>query len=147
MSELGKLLRERDIPFNHRDRRIMCFAHVINICCQHVVKQLTNIENLDDSHYSLAQARDGEVLDPISLGRNIVRGIRSSGQRRLNFEQTIEDGNQKGWFRVGNPPTALQIRRLQLLHDIKTRWDSIYFMIKRLREMRPVCYTHNLLSG
>jgi hypothetical protein len=25
-----------------------------------------------------------------------------------------------------------------LLRDIPTRWDSIYFMIRRLRQMRPV---------
>jgi hypothetical protein len=28
---------------------------------------------------------------------------------------------------------------LQPLRDVKTQWDSVYKMLERLRELRPVC--------
>jgi hypothetical protein len=59
-----------------------------------------------------------------------VRVLRSSSSRRDAFDQHIRDGNEKGWFDVG---------QLQLLRDVKTRWDSVYYMLRRLRELQPVC--------
>jgi len=44
LEELKDLLHAWDISFNSIDRRIMCFVHMINICCQHVIGQFTNIE-------------------------------------------------------------------------------------------------------
>src|SRR6202451_4503075 len=41
--ELGRLLRQRDIEFDHLDRQIMCFTHIINICCQHILAKFTNV--------------------------------------------------------------------------------------------------------
>jgi len=37
MAALEALYRERNIPFDAQDRRIMCFPHVINIATQHVI--------------------------------------------------------------------------------------------------------------
>ncbi len=34
------------------------------------------------------------------------------------------------------------LKELQLLRDVRTRWDSIFLMLNRLREMRPVCCHH-----
>jgi hypothetical protein len=59
--------------------------------------------------------------------------LRSSGQRRDSFEQLIRDGNNNGWF-------GETVEQLQLLRDVKTRWDSVYFMLRRLRELRLVRY-------
>jgi len=76
--------------------------------------------------------------DPIALGRAVVRSIRASGQRRQNFEETIKDGNDKHWFGADANGKHVVVPSLQLLRDVKTRWDSVYGMISRLREMRPV---------
>ena len=151
MVELGILLRARDIDFDHEDRRIMCFPHVVNICCQHVIAEFTNIELADaveqtpqlpaPNSATQQSFEDAVTRDPIAVGRNIVRSLRSSGQRRDNFDEIVKDGNDKGWFLVGVPPQVVKLRPLQLLRDVKTRWDSVYFMIKRLREMRPVSHS------
>jgi hypothetical protein len=140
MEELGKLLHVRDIPFDGCDRKIMCFAHVINICCQHVIGEFTNIElseSVDDfvaeelaCHPDHQTFEDAVKRDPVTLGRNIMRVLRSSSSRRDAFDQHIRDGNEKGWFDVG---------QLQLLRDVKMRWDSVYYMLRRLRELQPVC--------
>jgi hypothetical protein len=143
MQELAKLLRARDIPFDGADRTVMCFPHMINICCQHVISRLTNIElseSADDfiadelSYHPQQQTFEEAVKqDPVALGRNIVRTLRSSGQRRDSFEQLIRDGNNNGWF-------GETVEQLQLLWDVKTRWDLVYFMLRRLRELRLVRY-------
>ncbi|HEX3640560.1 MAG TPA: hypothetical protein VHV10_04665 [Ktedonobacteraceae bacterium] len=131
----------RGIPFDWRDKRIMCFAHIINICCQHVINEFTNIKLTDSAAEYIAAEVEGNpqhqttaeavIRDPVALGRNIVRVLRSSGQRRNAFKKLIQDGNAGGWF---NTP----LREVQLLRDVKTRWDSVYFMIKRLGELQPV---------
>lgn len=35
---LQGLLAKRDIDFDHRDRRICCLPHTLNICSGHVIK-------------------------------------------------------------------------------------------------------------
>lgn len=139
MEELSLLLDARGIPFDNEDQRMMCFPHVINICCQHVLQEFTNTElseSVDDFEAQelsclphLQSFEDAVKRDPVALGRNIVRVLRSSGKRRAAFAQHIQDGNNKGWFAV---------KDLQLQRDVKTRWDSVYFMLKRLRELQPV---------
>jgi hypothetical protein len=149
MEELGVLLRALNIDFDHLDRRIMCFPHVVNICCQHVICEFTNIQLAETAEDFVAALpadlpqlqsyQDAVDRDPVALGRNVVRVMRASGQRREALRDVINDGNLKGWFRAeGHHSEVIQLRSVELLRDVKTRWDSIYFMIKRLREMRPV---------
>ncbi|KAH0833878.1 hypothetical protein J3R83DRAFT_11053 [Lanmaoa asiatica] len=63
---------------------------------------------------------------PIRRGRDIVRTIRSSGQRRSNFQQTIKSGNEQEWFinQAGDPITLPVV---ELLHDVRTRWGFLVF--------------------
>jgi hypothetical protein len=149
MVELDVLLKARDITFDAEDRRIMCFPHIVNICCQHTIKKFTDVALADASEPTPVayppsgnqSFEDAVRCDPVALGRNIVRTLRSSGQRRDAFDDLIKDGNTKGWFQSGDPPESVTLRPLQLLCDVKTRWDSVYFMIKRLRYLRPVSCT------
>jgi hypothetical protein len=148
MVELEELLLARDITFEAEDRRIMCFPHIVNICCQHAIKKFTDVSLADVPEQTpvtlppidFQSFEDAVKRDPVALGRNIVRSLRSSGQRRDTFDDTIKDGNAKRWFQSGDPPEYVKLRPLQLLRDVKTRWDSVYFMIKRLRYLRPVSY-------
>jgi len=61
-----------------------------------------------------------------------------SDKRREAFDEVVRDGNRKGWFKAGQPPKAVLLKELQLLRDVRTQWDSVYLMLNRLREMRPV---------
>jgi hypothetical protein len=145
MQELGRLLHSRDIDFDHLDRQIMCFPHVVNICCQHIIAKFTNVAFGDlngvaqlPSPANDQSFDDAVKSDPIARGRNVVRVLRSSGQRREKFNEVIVDGNAKGWFLVADKVVQLPV--VQLLRDVQTRWDSVYFMIRRIRQMRPVCH-------
>jgi hypothetical protein len=121
MEALQRKLDNRDITFDAVDRRIMCFAHIINLSSGKVISAADNLES-----------------KPIGHSRQVVRGIRFSGKRREAFRETVQNGNSKGWFKVGNPPKTILVEDLQLLRDVRTRWDSVFFMLNRLREMRPV---------
>ena len=148
MEEFTVLLRARDIEFDPVDRRIMCFPHIINVCCQHVITSLTNANMANPAQEFVAAHPPGHPnqqtfkeavrRDHVALGRNIIQVLRSSGQRRDRFDDTVRDGNEKGWFQAGDPPKPIQLPQVQLLRDVVTRWDSVYYMVRRLREMRPV---------
>lgn len=125
MEALAKKLEDRDIPFDATDRRIMCYAHVINLSSGRVIRAVDCEDTPLESN-------------PIGLGREVVRAIRASGQRREAFDDTITAGNQKNWFKTGQPPEPVKIQHLQLLRDVRSRWDSVYSLLKRLRVMRPV---------
>jgi hypothetical protein len=84
MDHLAILLHSRDIDFDAKDWRVMCFPHVVNICCQHVIKEFTNVELVDapaaaptptpgPSNPSNASSYEDAVrCDPIARGRNVV---------------------------------------------------------------------------
>ena len=58
----------------------MCFPHVVNICCQHVIQKCTDIKLTDDPEQIQVAAYVGEPQshedavkhDPIVHGQNVV---------------------------------------------------------------------------
>jgi hypothetical protein len=69
----------------------------------------------------------------------VVRSIHASGQRRDHFLSIICEGNINKHFILGDR-VEIVVPELQLLRDVKTRWDSIFFMISRLQIMRLVSH-------
>lgn len=147
MQELERLLQAREIPFDAQDRKIMCYSHVIDLSCGRIVDGLSRVNTRSDTSDwdadelpSLIEPTytDAMARDTISHARTVVRVIRGSGMRRDAFDDVITNGNSKGWFKAGQPLKIVQLKRLQLLRDVRTRWDSEYYMLNRLRELRPV---------
>ena len=143
MTALARIFAKHDIPFNTCDRRIMCFAHAVDLCSGRVVSAVSAVSAVsgghDDSGDS-SSSSDDSTAEPnlIAKARAAVRVIRGSGMRRDGFDKTVEEGNANGWFKVGTSPETVQLPKLQLLRDVRTRWDSVHHMLKRLRDMRPV---------
>src|SRR5712692_1367927 len=79
----------------------------------------------------------GLKRDPIKCACRIVRIVRSSDQRKQAFKNVISTGNDSGWFRSYNNE-VIKLPDLELLRNVKTRWDSVYHMIERLLELRLV---------
>jgi hypothetical protein len=79
--------------------------------------------------------------DPLRRARRLIHMLRASDERRRGLQQFIKDGNTRGWFTVddghGNNRT-IEVPEHQLLRDVKTRWDSVFMMLQRLRHLRPV---------
>ena len=53
MESLQAMLAPREIAFDAKDRRIMCFAHIIDLCSKRVVLAASDgVEDLDDGYSS-----------------------------------------------------------------------------------------------
>ena len=122
---LQRRLEEHDITFDAVDHRIMSYAHIINLSSGHVI-------------HAAGEGDDASESNPIEHAHKVVQAIRLSGKRREAFDEIIRLGNSKGWFKVGNPPKTVMLKELQLLRDVRTHWDSVFLMLNRLCEMRPV---------
>ena len=150
MQELGWLLRAREIPFDAKDRKIMCYCHVVDLSSGRVIDGLsrvnTHTDATDDTDWDADELplrseltyTDAVARDTVSHARTVVRVVRGSGMRRDAFDDVIINGNSKGWFKEGQPPKTVQVQRLQLLRDVRSRWDSEYYMLNRLRDLRLV---------
>ena len=151
------------IVFDPKDSRIACFPHIINICVQHTLEALAaNVvtarasnddgSNNDGSNDDGSNDDDSEddgsddegctvharVPDDLLVKvRKLIKAIRASGQRQAEFSGVIESGNKAGWWKSAEDMPA-QIKPLKLILDVKTRWDSTYQMLIRLRMFKQV---------
>ena len=85
--------------------------------------------------------------DPLKHARRVIRLLRSSDEHRIGFQKLIQDGNEGGLFtRKGSngKRSPITVPVLQLLRDVKTRWDSVYLMLLHLRVLRPVSWSQHL---
>lgn len=101
--------------------------------------------NMDDSfddrdNPELKEWFAGIKRDPLRRARKVIRLLRSSDQRRDGFRDFIRDGNRRNWFfkKTDDDRTLVKVPEVQPLRDVKTRWDSVYLMLERLRQLRPV---------
>ncbi|KAN0111972.1 Ribonuclease H-like domain containing protein, partial [Russula decolorans] len=160
-------LYDDDIEFDYLNNRIRCYPHIINICSSHIIASSTRIskrfletlksefagdlvysniegdkddkddkDGEDDDDDSLRAWYIGLKRDPIKCARRIVCIVRSSDQRKQAFKKVINTGNHSGWFR-SHDNEVIELPDLELLRDVKTRWDSVYCMIERLLVLRP----------
>jgi len=85
--------------------------------------------------------------DPLKRARRLIHFFRSSDQRRTDFLKFIVEGNQKEWFYRINKDGKRELANVpakEFLRDVKTRWDSVYKMLQRLRILRPVSSSQRL---
>ena len=88
MQEIAIHLHSREIKFDGRDRKIMCFLHVVNLSSGRVIQGLTKaLEDLPENwepptlKHAKQSYTDVVARNPIALGRAVVRAIRASGSR------------------------------------------------------------------
>lgn len=135
MRSLEGLFRQREIDFDAKERQVFCFPHTTNVCTGHVVTSLSSspidVEPHDDHIVSGRPQTYEQALarDPIAMARAAIRAIRVSGARREAFAAVINDGNKDGRFKDPITGNVVQLKPLQLLRDVPTRWDSVYYMI------------------
>jgi len=127
MQAMEAHLTPHQIDYDAVDNHIICIIehNTANTTGRMIVKASTtkysdNFDNFADP----VDSQDG-VCNVIALVRNIVHSIRASGQHLDHFNNTIKLGNERGWF------GDVKVPELQLLRDVKTRWGSVYAMLKR----------------
>src|SRR5258707_2643215 len=79
--------------------------------------------------------------DPLRHACRVIHLLCSLDLCKQNFHELIESRNKQKWFTKlddNGKHVTVQICELQLLRDVKTRWDSVYMMLKHLRYLWPV---------
>ena len=166
MKELEGLFNKRGIKFDNKDNRIGCYPHIINICVSHIISSLTKVDRADSDGGSDddseddsededdvghgtgfdAAEYDGEWFtkikrDPVKRARKVIRAVRASGQRREALSAIIKSGNQTGLFQ-DEYGDRMQVKDVQLIKDVRHRWDSLYLMLSRLELLQQVISTY-----
>jgi hypothetical protein len=144
MTELSRiLLEEREFTFDPINRCICCLPHIYNICVQRMLDRCTHADftrcpwmwkNSAGKVIDRAEYVEMVQTDPIRLGRDVLRAVRSSGQRWSHFRHTILSGNEQERF-INDTGDIVKLPVVQLLRDVKTCWDSTYYMINYLRAL------------
>ncbi|CAB4488750.1 unnamed protein product [Rhizophagus irregularis] len=99
------MCNENNVTFDTEHQRVRCFAHIINLAAQDALKSLKGTG--PDS--------EEEVLNnKVPVG--VIAKVRASPQRRECFSMQC---------------TVLKIKDLELIPDIRTRWNSTYMMMNR----------------
>ena len=142
--------KAREIEFDAKDSQVMCFPHVINICVSHTADSFTDTSlanddvdfdtNFPPGDPSQQTFEEACARDPIALCRATINAVRASGKQCDHLHKIIHDGNEKEWF-TDEDDKIIKLPRLELLRDVRTRWDSLYKMIRRFCEIRPASYS------
>ena len=141
MSELSHLLQGHDIDFNPKDSRIMCLPHVINLCSKHAMDDFTSADftlvpeasfefpgsNTNKRTYITALRKD-----PAARGCDVVHIVHSSSLHHKSFKDIILDGNARKYWR-DKEQNIIELPILELICEVKTHWDSRYYMARQLR--------------
>jgi hypothetical protein len=142
MDSLEQTLTARGIKFTRQEQRIRCFAHVLNLAVHDALAQLPLPDTFKPHLHNVpndlrVKWREGQedvaytaALQSDLVGRvqDLVRNLRSSGQRREAFRAAITTGNQAQVF---------NLKPLQLLRHVDTRWSSSFHMLRRFHYLSP----------
>lgn len=123
--ELENLLAEAGIVFDSKNHRIRCFAHIMNLCCQAMIR---SVGDGTASEYPSDEDSDAEeetaktkVLPVVAKMRKGVVAIRNSTQRReILARQCI----------------AAKIEPKVVLRDVRTRWNATLTMMDRAKSLK-----------
>ncbi|KAJ6449125.1 ribonuclease H-like domain-containing protein [Mycena sanguinolenta] len=139
MTQFAILLRSHDISgFNAKKNYIRCFAHIINLCSQAVIRAMErDKKDVDYPDTDTEPGTDSNISD--DDGGITIRPIR---QRLDQFLEIIQQGNDdKTWNQVvivdgQAEKVAVNLSLVTLFPDVKTRWDSVFFMLWRLQYLQ-----------
>ena len=134
MQAMEAHLNPCQIYYDAADNHIICIKHNTTNTTGCMIAKASTTEYSDNFNdfADPVDSQDG-VCNVIALVHNIVHSIHASGQCLDRFNNTIKLGNERRWF------GDVKVPELQLLHDVKTRWGSVYAMLKRFCMLQPVC--------
>jgi len=81
---------------------------------------------------------DTMKCNPLWRAQRVIHLLCSSDNHRTEFQKIIINGNEHGFFtKMDSSGNQVKddIPVLQVLRDIRTRWDLVYLMLLHLREL------------
>jgi hypothetical protein len=131
MTHLTILLESGGINFDPCDCQVACYTHCIDLAFKVAIGPLPNKDMLQDNDEATLQ-------HPITLACMVVQTIQGSNLHQEEFNEVITQGNLKQQFKSVDGE-VITVKPLQLLRNVRTRWDLCYCMLERLQVLCPVC--------
>ena len=153
---LSHMLGDIGVVFDEEKNYIRCFTHIINLCSQAVIKVMekddadaaysdsetepaTESSDSDGLPATMRATRVTRKAGPICRARKTVAFIQKSGQHRDELQNIISEGNTDSrWMASSTETETVLLGSVTLLLDVKTRWDSVFYMLRRLRYLQQV---------
>ncbi|CAB5351658.1 unnamed protein product [Rhizophagus irregularis] len=123
LKSLEQTCVENHIAFHHKENHVRCIAHIMNLTVQEILKHIRAGE-AQDENIILEELleKNNKTNDIIPKLRKLIVKIRASPQRRDRFSRQCD-----------LYPT---VKDLNLILDVKTRWNSTYLMIERALQLQ-----------
>lgn len=127
--ELETLFAELGITFDSKNFRVRCFAHILNLACQAMIRSIgdgnpseypSDCESDDEEDIAKAKQKP-KTLPVVAKMRKGVVAIRDSPQRREILARQC---------------VAAKIQPKVVLRDVRTRWNSTHTMMVRAQELK-----------
>ena len=128
LKELGHTCNQNSIGFDYKKNHIRCLAHIINLTTQEILKYLKAGDAIDENEILMGISQQNNNIETIPKLRKLIVKIRSSPQRREEFRRRCDLHSSV------NP----SIKVLNLVLDVKTRWNSIFLMLECALKLRDV---------
>ena len=107
------------------------------------VESVDSDDNENDSPLDSYPWAKGLRHNPLKHAQRLIHFLQASDQHKKLLHTVIEEGNKRSWFTMKDKQgkhVVIDVPQLQLLRDLKIRWDSVYLMLDRLMSLRPVSY-------
>lgn len=141
IQELSMLMDNDGIVFDTEDQHFRCFAHIINLAIQDVlklinIKQCLNNLYSDTNEYNDSEDEHEDELSDDDMNANeneifsrIINNIRNTCKKIRRSEQLT--------IRLKLFCEAANIKFVKPVLDVKTRWDSTYDMLNTAIILKP----------
>ncbi|CAB5213516.1 unnamed protein product [Rhizophagus irregularis] len=123
LKEFEKTCIKNHIEFHHKRNHVRCIAHVMNLAVQEILKYIKAGEPQDEDI----------ILDDILNNTNLFTNKIIPKLRKLIVKIRASPQRRERFFRQCN---SQNIKELNLILDVKTRWNSTYLMLKRALELQ-----------
>ena len=123
LKELSTVCSNKNINFHHKKNHVRCLAHIMNLTCQEILKNIKAGEAQDEDEILKEISNGNDDINVIPKLRKLIVKIRASSQRKERFDRqsNLYSGNS-----------------LNLILDVKTRWNSTYLMLERALKLQEV---------
>ena len=127
LKELEYVCHQKEIKFDHKKNNIRYLAHVINLTVQEILKNIKAGDAQEEDELlelvSQEEQEDDVNVEIIPKLRLLIVKICSSPQQKEKFARRCK---------------FFSIQSLNVILDVKTRWNSTYLMLDRALKLREV---------
>src|ERR1044071_6026080 len=130
LKELSTVCSNKNINFHYKKNHVRCLAHIMNLTCQEILKNIKAGEAQDEDEILKEISNGNDDINVIPKLRKLIVKIRASPQRKERFDR------QSNLYSRNS---------LNLILDVKTKWNSTYLMLERALKLQEVLLDLNMI--